>query len=75
MVLHMPLIHLFMLYIFIEHLLCARHCTSPVNGNNKLILVEFIFQECSIYPNLTYTKLLGQKREELGGFLRSKIPL
>lgn len=29
---------------------------------------------CSIYPNFTYVKLLGLKKE-LGGFSRSKIPL
>lgn len=40
----------------------------------KLNPMQFNFKECSMYPSITCTKLLGQKKEKLNGFLWSKTP-
>ena len=39
---------------------------------HRLKPMEYNLKECSIDPNFTYAKLLGQKKEELDGFLRFK---
>lgn len=70
------LIGLLILSLFTEHLLSTGYGARVVNkSKHNLRLMKFNFKECSIYPKCGHIKLLDHKREEVGEFSRSKIPL